>query len=149
MKRQIGVALNENFTITPSFRELRQTAKKNGVPLHKYRGLFAPYKLSPGDVFGLSDLWVEVDSVFGRIKEFKVFRNAASYRCDRVNVYESFDEINERLIEIYGAPHYTSGSHDNDNTLCEWYFAGIKIRHYIFERFGAGDYLVFEFVDNL
>lgn len=148
MKKQCNVSLNENFSITHSLKELKQIAKKNGIHLRRRDGFFGAYTFCLDNIFGLSDLWIEVSSIFGKITGFKVHRNADGYRYDLITVYESYDEINEHLIDVYGTPHFSAGSHDNNDTICEWYVDGITIRHYIFERFAVADYLVFDFNNN-
>lgn len=78
------------------------------------------------------------------IRKIEVLRDREYYSTHSLK--ESFTEFQEKLIEHFGEPtkviYSTDKSYDDGYPRYIWIFKKIIIEHYVFERFGFGEYLI-------
>jgi hypothetical protein len=65
----------------------------------------------------------------------------AFYKSPQYNVKKSFDEIQNAPIEEYGRPKTQEGKIENYDIFATWKRYGLKINHYIIDRFGPENIL--------
>lgn len=134
--------LDGEISIPGSVGALKRWCRKNKIKIKRAPFTFGAYVFYLDDLFGVGKAEVTARSLFGKITELSVMYRALL--LGKKTVAESFNEVNYALISRFGSPDDSGGSIEGDDAYCRWYVDNIKIAHYIFERFGAMEYLRIE-----
>ena len=141
-KDEKSFPLDENIIVPATLPRLKRWCRKNQIKIRR-----VPMTIPQDYSFRLDDLWgmgradITVHHLFGKITTLDVglFVSKTYFSCK--DVYEHYEKMNEALISQYGSPDEMIGSIENDDIHCTWYINGVRLCHYLFERFGIGEYL--------
>jgi hypothetical protein len=142
--------LNENITIPATIPRLKRWCRKNRIKIRRVpMTIPQDYSLKLDDLWGTGRAEVTVHHIFGKITTLDIFNPLIlNTRISLKNVYDHYEEINEALISQYGSPDEITGSMEDDDIRFIWHINGVRLCHYLFERFGVGEYLRVTFMDK-
>lgn len=80
---------------------------------------------------------------FGQLQFIELFRPVEYYNA-QYDIDASFADFNEQIISRYGSPTFKVIIPTTDDFIgskAEWYMRGMKIEHWIMDRFGPEEHL--------
>ena len=140
--------LDEKIAIPATLPRLKRWCRKNKIKIRRIpMTIPQDYSFKIDDLWGMGKADITVHHLFGKIITLDVGLFVSKTYLSCKDVYEHYEKINEALISQYGSHDEMTGSIEDDDIDCTWYINGVKLCHYLFERFGVGEYLRVIFQD--